>query len=63
LVDQLLRGTAPADLPVETADYFLTINLQTAEALGLDVPDDMLRQADAVIRQSQSLAASTASGQ
>jgi putative ABC transport system substrate-binding protein len=62
LADQLLRGTAPADLPVETADYFLTINLQTAEALGLDVPDDMLRQADAVIPQRHSLAASTTSG-
>jgi putative ABC transport system substrate-binding protein len=50
LADQALRGTAPADLPVETSEYFLNINLQTAEAIGLDIPDEILRQADTVIR-------------
>jgi putative ABC transport system substrate-binding protein len=50
LADQALRGTAPADLPVETSEYFLTINLKAAEAIGLDIPDDILRQADTVIR-------------
>jgi putative ABC transport system substrate-binding protein len=50
LADQALQGTAPADLPVETAEYFLSINLQTAEAIGLDIPDRILRQADTVIR-------------
>ena len=52
LVHQILQGTVPADLPVETAEQFLTINLQTAQALGLDVPDAVLRQADTVIRES-----------
>jgi putative ABC transport system substrate-binding protein len=62
LADQTLHEGNPTDLPVERAEYFLAINLQTAEVLGLDVPADMLRQADAVILQRQSLAASAASG-
>jgi putative ABC transport system substrate-binding protein len=50
LADQVFQGIAPADLPVETAEFFLTINLQTADALGLDIPDEILRQADTIIR-------------
>jgi putative tryptophan/tyrosine transport system substrate-binding protein len=50
LADQILKGIKPGDLPVETAEYFLHINLQTATAMGLDIPDTILRQADTVIR-------------
>lgn len=50
LADKILQGTPPADLPVETADFFLVINLQTAQAIGLDIPDDILQQADEIIR-------------
>ena len=50
LVDQIVKGTKPADLPVETAERFLHINLQTAAALDLDIPDELLRQADMVMR-------------
>lgn len=50
LADQALQGTAPGDLPVETAEVFLKINLQTAATIGLDIPDDILRQADTIIR-------------
>jgi ABC-type uncharacterized transport system substrate-binding protein len=50
LVDQILKGTKPADLPVETAEYFLDINLLTAQAIGLDIPDEILRQAATVVR-------------
>jgi putative ABC transport system substrate-binding protein len=50
LVDQILKGKKPADLLVETAEFFLRINLQTATAIGLDLPDELLRQADTVIR-------------
>jgi putative ABC transport system substrate-binding protein len=50
LADQVLRGTAPADLPVESAEPCLRINLKTAEAIGLAIPDTILRQADTIIR-------------
>ncbi len=50
LAHQIRQGVKPADLPVETADFFLTINLKTAQAIGLDIPDTTLRQADKVIR-------------
>jgi putative tryptophan/tyrosine transport system substrate-binding protein len=50
LVDQILKGTKPADLPVETAEYLLRINLKAATAIGLDIPEEILRQADIVLR-------------
>jgi putative ABC transport system substrate-binding protein len=50
LADQSLKGTKPADLPVETAEYSLRINLQAATAIGLDIPDEFLSQADMVMR-------------
>jgi hypothetical protein len=34
------QGVHPADLPVETADFFLTLSLKTAQAIGLTVPED-----------------------
>ena len=50
LADQIVKGIKPADLPVETAEHFLHINIQTATAIGLDIPDEYLRQADMVMR-------------
>jgi putative ABC transport system substrate-binding protein len=50
LVDQVRQGTALGDLPVETAEVFLGINLKAAKAIGLDIPDDILRQANTVVR-------------
>ncbi len=50
LADQILKGVKPADLPVETPEFYLTINLKAAQAIDLDIPDEILRQADNVIR-------------
>jgi putative ABC transport system substrate-binding protein len=50
LGDQILSGTVPADLPVETAEFFLTINMQTAVAIHLDISKEVLRAADKLIR-------------
>ena len=50
LAHRILEGVPPAELPVETADFLLGINLKTARAIGVKIPDDVLRQADNIVR-------------
>jgi len=50
IVDRILRGAEPAEMPVETAENYLMIDLEAAAAINLQIPESILRQADVIVR-------------
>jgi len=50
IAHHILKGANPGEYPVETAESYLAINLQVADAIGLEIPDEILQQAEIIIR-------------
>ena len=50
LADQILGGIPPSDLPVETAEFFFSVNMKTANEIGLEIPNGILQQATHIVR-------------
>jgi ABC-type uncharacterized transport system substrate-binding protein len=50
LADKIFRGTSAGTVPVSTSDSYFQINNKAAKALGVTVPEGMLKQANEVIR-------------
>ena len=50
LAGKVLQGTPPSSLPVETAEFFLSINLVTASSISLDIGEEFLQRAETIVR-------------
>ena len=50
LAHKIFQGQSPDNIPVEITDFFLGINLKTANSIGIDISDDILHVADTIIR-------------
>ncbi len=50
IAHHILKGADPGEYPVETAEFYLAINLQVADAIGLEIPYEILQQAEIIIR-------------
>ncbi len=50
IADQVLKGSDPGELPVEDTEFYLAINLVTADAIGMEIPTEILQRAEIIIR-------------
>ncbi len=50
IAHHILKGADPGEYPVETAEFYLAINFQVADAIGLEIPYEILQQAEIIIR-------------
>lgn len=53
IAHRILRGADPATVPVETADFYLTINVAAANRIGLDLSEEVLQQADVILHEDR----------
>lgn len=53
IADRILRGADPSTMPVETADFYLTVNVAAANRIGLDISEEVLQQADVILREDR----------
>ncbi len=51
MADRVLRGADPAAMPVETADFYLTVNVAAAARIGVELSEEILQQADVILRE------------
>ncbi len=50
IVDQILKGTKPGDIPIQAGEFYLGVNLKTAQAINITIPDAVLNQATTIVR-------------
>ena len=50
MADQILKGSDPGSLPVQTAEFYLGLNVVTAEAIGIEIPISLLQSAEVIVR-------------
>lgn len=50
MAHKILQGASPSDMPVEQTDFYLSLNLKTAEKIGLAISGEILKQADFLVR-------------
>ena len=53
IAHRILRGADPATVPVETADFYLTVNVAAANRIGIDLSEEVLRQADVILHEDR----------
>jgi len=51
LAQQIFKGVNPADLPVDMAESILSLNMAAAQRIGLEIPEEVLRQAERIVRE------------